>query len=179
MAFWSHQDAIRKILVSLYTPQIGEISDERLEPADRVRIVDDLLSIRSRFPKLAMPRPMVEAYGRPPRPTTVCLRKPRPASRPIFRRRSVRASSVAHLTAVNADVRRRRVWRPWDAMRSPVGSASQRCSTPRSGSAPSSNAPAQSSTDRSDGSANRATDRLVPPLTGRFTAAPSLSPSSR
>ena len=73
VAFWSHQDAIRKILVSLYTPQIGEISDERLEPADRVRVVDDLLSMRSRFPKLAMPRPMVEAYGRPPASPDHCV----------------------------------------------------------------------------------------------------------
>ena len=73
MAFWSNQEAIRKILVSLYTPQIGEVSDERLEPADRHRVVDDLLALRSRFPKLAMPRPMVEVYGRPPHSPDQCV----------------------------------------------------------------------------------------------------------
>ena len=73
VAFWSNQEAIRKILVSLYTPQIGEVSDERLEPADRHRVVDDLLALRSRFPKLAMPRPMVEVYGRPPHSPDQCV----------------------------------------------------------------------------------------------------------
>ena len=73
VAFWSRQEAVRKILVSLYTPQIGEVSAERLEPADRVRVVDDLLSLRSQFPKLAMPRPMVEAYGHPPASPDHCV----------------------------------------------------------------------------------------------------------
>ena len=73
VAFWSRQEAVRKILVSLYTPQIGEVSDERLEPADRSGVVDDLLSWRSRFPKLAMPRPMVEVYGRPPDSPEHCV----------------------------------------------------------------------------------------------------------
>ena len=73
VAFWSGQTAVRKILVSLYTPQIGEVSDERLEPADRGRVVDDLLWLRTRFPKLAMPKPMVEAYRRPPDSPERCV----------------------------------------------------------------------------------------------------------
>ncbi len=30
VSYWSGRDSVRKILVSLYTPQIGEVSDERL-----------------------------------------------------------------------------------------------------------------------------------------------------
>ena len=33
----------RKIWVSLYTPQVGEVSEERLRPADREQVVADLL----------------------------------------------------------------------------------------------------------------------------------------
>ena len=53
--------------------QVGEVSDERLEPADRGRVVDDLLWLRTRFPKLAMPKPMVEAYRRPPDSPERCV----------------------------------------------------------------------------------------------------------
>ena len=45
----------RKIWISLYTPQIGEVSDERLTPADRQRVVADLMALRLRYPKLEAP----------------------------------------------------------------------------------------------------------------------------
>src|SRR5499426_1919748 len=35
--FWSEQPAVRKIWMSLYTPQKGEVSEERLTPIDRRR----------------------------------------------------------------------------------------------------------------------------------------------
>jgi MoaA/NifB/PqqE/SkfB family radical SAM enzyme len=44
--FWSAQAETRKIWFSLYTPQIGEISDERLTPADRAQVVADLMALR-------------------------------------------------------------------------------------------------------------------------------------
>ena len=70
---WSAQDAVEKILISLYTPQTGEVSDERLTAEDRSRVVADLLSIRTRFPKLAMPKAMVEAYAAPPASPAECV----------------------------------------------------------------------------------------------------------
>src|SRR5438477_1670668 len=54
LAFWSTRTEVEKIWVSLYTPQIGEISDERLRPSDRKRVVADLLALRVRYPKLAL-----------------------------------------------------------------------------------------------------------------------------
>src|SRR5262245_10434807 len=36
---WSARPEVKKIWYSLYTPQIGEISEERLRPADRQRVV--------------------------------------------------------------------------------------------------------------------------------------------
>ena len=52
LAFWSARPEVRKIWISLYTPQVGEVSDERLLPADRERVVNDLLALRLRYPKL-------------------------------------------------------------------------------------------------------------------------------
>ena len=55
VAYWSGQSAVKKILMSLYTPQVGEVSTERLTAADRSRVVSNLLTLRAQFPKLAMP----------------------------------------------------------------------------------------------------------------------------
>ena len=70
---WSENNAVRKILISLYTPQVGEVSDERLTPADRSTVVADLLYLRERFPKLRMPRAMIEVYASPPASPEECV----------------------------------------------------------------------------------------------------------
>ena len=69
---WSENDAVRKILVSLYTPPVGEVAEERLTPADRSTVVADLLHLRERFPKLRMPRAMIEVYATPPASPDEC-----------------------------------------------------------------------------------------------------------
>ena len=73
VAYWSGQSAVKRILVSLYTPQVGEVSTERLTAADRSRVVSNLLTLRAQFPKLAMPRALVEVYGAPPTSPTECI----------------------------------------------------------------------------------------------------------
>ena len=70
---WSENDAVRKILISLYTPQVGEVSDERLTKADRSTVVADLLYLRERYPKLRMPRAMIEVYASPPASPEECV----------------------------------------------------------------------------------------------------------
>ena len=61
------------IWMSLYTPQIGEISAERLSAADRERVVADLLALRLRYPKLRMPKELIEAYANPPQSPADCV----------------------------------------------------------------------------------------------------------
>jgi hypothetical protein len=73
LAFWSARPEIEKIWVSLYTPQIGEVSEERLLPADRERVIGDLLALRLRYPKLNMPKAVLEAYAAPPRSPDECV----------------------------------------------------------------------------------------------------------
>jgi len=73
LAVWSQRPEVEKIWVSLYTPQIGEISDERLRPGDRQRVVDDLFALRLRYPKLALPKGLIEVYADPPDSPDECV----------------------------------------------------------------------------------------------------------
>ena len=50
--FWQDQPDCRKIWFSLYTPQIGEESDEKLRPEDRREVVATLLALRERYTKM-------------------------------------------------------------------------------------------------------------------------------
>ena len=71
--FWSARDEIERIWMSLYTPQIGEESDERLRPADRKQVIHDLLALRLRFPKLQINEETLAVYEAPPRSPEECL----------------------------------------------------------------------------------------------------------
>jgi MoaA/NifB/PqqE/SkfB family radical SAM enzyme len=73
LRFWSAREAVEKIWVSLYTPQRGETSAERLLPADRAKVIGDLLALRQRYPKLAMPKGMIDAYAAPPASPDECV----------------------------------------------------------------------------------------------------------
>ncbi len=71
--FWSDQAAVSQIWVSLYTPQVGEVSDERLTSADRRRVVAELMALRERYPRLRMPRGLLEVYAAPPSSPSECI----------------------------------------------------------------------------------------------------------
>jgi MoaA/NifB/PqqE/SkfB family radical SAM enzyme len=71
--FWSAQRHVRKIWFSLYTPQVGEESAEKLRPEDRARVVTDLLALRTEFPKLQMPKGLIEVYATPPESPADCI----------------------------------------------------------------------------------------------------------
>lgn len=73
LKFWSAREAVEKIWFSLYTPQIGEVSEERLLPADRERVVHDLMALRQRYPKLAMRSGLIQAYANPPESPSECI----------------------------------------------------------------------------------------------------------
>jgi hypothetical protein len=59
--------------ISLYTPQIGELSAERLTQSDRLRVVEDLMRLRTTYPKLRMPKGMIESYVTPPHSPKDCI----------------------------------------------------------------------------------------------------------
>jgi MoaA/NifB/PqqE/SkfB family radical SAM enzyme len=73
LQFWSARKETAKVWFSLYTPQVGEISAERLSEADRERVVADLMALRLRYPKLQMPKGLIEAYAHPPQSPDECV----------------------------------------------------------------------------------------------------------
>jgi MoaA/NifB/PqqE/SkfB family radical SAM enzyme len=73
LKFWSARSEVAKIWISLYTPQLGEVSEERLRPADREKVIADLLALRLRYPKLTMPKGMIDAYADPPSSPEECV----------------------------------------------------------------------------------------------------------
>jgi MoaA/NifB/PqqE/SkfB family radical SAM enzyme len=70
---WSARDEVAQIWVSLYTPQVGEVAAEILRPADRERVVAALMSLRTKYKKLAMPEGLVKKYANPPQSPDECV----------------------------------------------------------------------------------------------------------
>src|SRR5205814_2041863 len=70
---WSARKETTKVWISLYTPQVGEVSAERLSAADREHVVADLMALRLRYPKLVMPKGLIDAYAHPPHSPDECI----------------------------------------------------------------------------------------------------------
>jgi hypothetical protein len=70
--FWSARPETRRIWMSLYTPQIGEDSKEKLTSDDRRRVLDDLGQLRADFPKLEAPQGLLDLYADPPASPSEC-----------------------------------------------------------------------------------------------------------
>jgi MoaA/NifB/PqqE/SkfB family radical SAM enzyme len=73
LQFWSARAEVEKIWFSLYTPQIGEVSDERLRPIDRERAVADMRALRLKYKKLAAPDGLINVYADPPESPDECV----------------------------------------------------------------------------------------------------------
>jgi len=73
VAFWNAREEVDHIWVSLYSPQVGEESAERLTPADRERIAEELPRLGKVYPKLLMPQGMAGAFVKPPTSPEDCL----------------------------------------------------------------------------------------------------------
>jgi MoaA/NifB/PqqE/SkfB family radical SAM enzyme len=72
--FWSANPDVKRIWFSLYTPQKGEESAERLTPADRRRVVEEIGRLYARHSKLHDMKPAVLAgYLAPPRDPSECI----------------------------------------------------------------------------------------------------------
>jgi MoaA/NifB/PqqE/SkfB family radical SAM enzyme len=64
--FWSTRPEIRKIWFSVYTPQEGDCSAERLEAADRETLFLELAAAATESSKIDLPRIVLEGYRHPP-----------------------------------------------------------------------------------------------------------------
>jgi hypothetical protein len=71
--FWSAQPEVDRIWVSVYTPQHGEESAERLTPENRRQLAQYFDSVGGRYPKLSMHRGLTDAFLHPPSAPSDCL----------------------------------------------------------------------------------------------------------
>ena len=70
---WQANANTRLIWMSLYTPQKGELSAERLTKADRERVIADLRRLRPEISKLQLPDGLLNVYANPPKSPSECI----------------------------------------------------------------------------------------------------------
>lgn len=71
--FWSARSEVRKLWFSLFTPQEGQHPEERLEPEDRRTVLEELGQLAARYPKVHLPRMVLEGLFRPPSSPAECV----------------------------------------------------------------------------------------------------------
>jgi len=62
LMFWTSRPEIERVWLSIYTPQRGEESAEMLTPESRRRLVDELPSLKERYPALILPQGAVGQF---------------------------------------------------------------------------------------------------------------------
>jgi MoaA/NifB/PqqE/SkfB family radical SAM enzyme len=70
--YWSARPEVHRIWFSIYTPQEGDDSSERLGPADREILFDEMTAAAAHFPKVHLPRMVLDGYRQPPRSPKEC-----------------------------------------------------------------------------------------------------------
>jgi MoaA/NifB/PqqE/SkfB family radical SAM enzyme len=73
VAFWSARTEVRKIWMSMFTPQIGAADPEILTRKERAEAAAELLRLRPLFPKLDMPEGLIKEFLRPPASPDECI----------------------------------------------------------------------------------------------------------
>lgn len=71
--FWSERPEVNRIWVSIYTPQVGEHSEEILTPSDRVALAQQLPALARQYPKLLFKEGIAEAFLHPPKNPDDCM----------------------------------------------------------------------------------------------------------
>ncbi|MEJ2111599.1 MAG: radical SAM protein, partial [Acidobacteriota bacterium] len=72
-AFWSDLKETKRIWFSLYTPQEGEISNERLTREERVKAIEAIAALKQDFPKVQAPGVILDGYRHPPPSPQDCI----------------------------------------------------------------------------------------------------------
>ncbi len=70
--FWSDRPEARRIWFSIYTPQEGDDSPERLRQEDREMLFDELSLVAAEFPKVHLPQVVLQGYRQPPGSPAEC-----------------------------------------------------------------------------------------------------------
>ncbi len=71
--YWSQREETKRIWISLFTPQQGEVGPEILTWDERRRVTEDLLRLRVAYPVIDMDRRLIEELYRPPSSPKECI----------------------------------------------------------------------------------------------------------
>jgi MoaA/NifB/PqqE/SkfB family radical SAM enzyme len=71
--FWSARPEIKKIWMSMFTPQVGATGPEILTRRERARAVAELLVLRRAYPRLDMPEGLIREFLSPPASPQACI----------------------------------------------------------------------------------------------------------
>jgi MoaA/NifB/PqqE/SkfB family radical SAM enzyme len=72
LEFWSAREEVHRIWMSVYTPQRGEHSSERLTKEDRKRLADAIPALARKYPKFLIKSGMARAILSPPSSPEQC-----------------------------------------------------------------------------------------------------------
>ena len=73
LTFWSAKQEVKRVWFSLFTPQIGATDVEILDPATKMRCLNELAALRAKFPKLHLPDMVLRGYQHPPSNPDDCI----------------------------------------------------------------------------------------------------------
>ena len=72
LEYWTRRPEIERVWLSIYTPQRGETSAERLTPVSRARLIEALPDLKRRYPALILPAGADHAFATPPSSPDAC-----------------------------------------------------------------------------------------------------------
>lgn len=73
LEFWTERPEVRKVWMSIFTPQIGEQAEEILSPSQRAQCISELLRLRTLYPKLDMYDAQIREFATPPQSPEDCI----------------------------------------------------------------------------------------------------------
>jgi len=71
--FWSRKQEIKRIWMSIFTPQMGATGEEILTPEERSRVIDELAFLRVRYPVLDISDRVLREFRNPPKSPEECI----------------------------------------------------------------------------------------------------------
>jgi MoaA/NifB/PqqE/SkfB family radical SAM enzyme len=73
LTFWSQVPEIKRIWMSIFTPQIGAVGPELLTARERVKVIEELGRLRARFPVLDLSERVLREFLNPPKSPEECI----------------------------------------------------------------------------------------------------------
>lgn len=73
LTFWSKVPEIKRIWMSIFTPQLGAEGPEILTAQERIQVIDELERLRPQFPVLDMSERVLREFRNPPKSPQECI----------------------------------------------------------------------------------------------------------